>query len=386
MEYNIFNKAINSPGEWLVNLGEYSHIALSCRIRLARNLKQFKFPHYITDTESAALTEKIENIMINNDILSPFETYKMSELSISERRILIERHLISKDLAAKDTGALITRNDEQLSIMVNEEDHLRLQNIRFGLQLKQLWQEIDKLDDFISENIEYAFSEDYGYLTACPTNVGTGMRCSLLVHLPAIAMINRLEKIKSSIKSLGLTIRGYYGEGSEFFGNFFQISNQITLGVTEEETIEKIYNIARKIIEHEEDARKILMQESKIRLEDQIFRAYGLLQNARIISTEETMNLLSLVRLGVDLKIITDIPITMLNEMIVHLQPGHLQMIYGNEIPVEKRDFIRAFLIREYFFKRKESDKSNELNPQKNINKNDSSEEYKPKSEDETNK
>nr|HPG30245.1 ATP--guanido phosphotransferase [bacterium] len=205
----------------------------------------------------------------------------------------------------------------------------------------------------LETQIKFAFSNEFGYLTACPTNAGTGMRCSILVHLPGIIMINQLKKINSAIEKLGLTIRGYYGEGTESIGNFFQISNQITIGKTEEKIIEKIDNIAKQIVEHEKNARKILLQESRMRLEDQIFRSYGILKNARIIATNETMALLSMIRLGVDLEILNNISIKTLNDILIYLQPGHLQKIYANDANLdknpEKRDIIRAQMIREKF-------------------------------------
>ena len=246
---------------------------------------------------------------------------------------------------------LIAEPSEKLSIMVNEEDHLRIQAIDSGLQLTKIWEKISSLDDEIDNKLNYAFSPEYGYLTACPTNVGTGMRCSVLVHLPGIVLIKQLQKIQTAIEKVGLTIRGYYGEGTESIGNFFQISNQITLGKTESDIIAKIDNIVHKIIEHEESSRKILYQESKARLEDQIFRAYGILKNARIISSNETMTLLSFLRLGVNMKIVPEIPVTKLNEILVLLQPGHLQKIAGSEIHQDRRDTIRAQIIREKFLR-----------------------------------
>ncbi|MBP7651995.1 protein arginine kinase [Candidatus Dependentiae bacterium] len=346
---SIFLRISQTPGEWLNSSGPFSDIVLSCRIRLARNIDKIKFPEYMNENESSEVKSDLKNVInLCPSLVSP-EFYEMSELTPAERLILIERHLISKQLANKKEGMLILQNDERLSIMINEEDHLRIQSIDSGLRLFENWEIINKLDQQLETQINYAFSNEFGYLTACPTNVGTGMRCSILVHLPGIIMINQLNKINSAIEKLGLTIRGYYGEGTESIGNFFQISNQITIGKTEEKIIEKIDNIARQIVEHEKNARRILMQESKVRVEDQIFRAYGILKNARIISSNETMALLSMIRLGVDLEIIKNISIKTINEILVYLQPGHLQKLFLKDLNAEKRDIKRAEMIREKF-------------------------------------
>ena len=346
---SIFENAIKTPGNWLLENGPNSDIVLSCRIRLARNLKNELFPHYIKKENSKKLKENLKKIISNCASLNNSEFYEMSDITHSQKMLLLERHLISKELAEKEFGMLAVSSDEKLSIMVNEEDHLRLQAFGSGLQLSEVWEKINKLDDELAEQVEFAYSEKYGFLTACPTNVGTGMRCSILVHLPGIILINQLKSIHKAIEKLGLTIRGYYGEGSEAIGNFFQISNQITLGLSEEQIIDKINNIGKKIVEHEENARKVLLQESKIRLEDQIYRALGILKNARIISTNETMSLLSFIRLAVDLKIIKDITISTLNKILVFLQPSHLQKIANKKLSPKKHDFIHAKIIHEKF-------------------------------------
>ncbi|HPN30064.1 MAG TPA: protein arginine kinase [bacterium] len=350
---SIFNRISDSPGEWLNSSGPFSDIVLSCRIRLARNIDKIRFPEYMDDIESADVKNNLKNaIKFCPSFKSP-EFYEMNQLTPAERLILLERHLISKQLASKKEGMLILQSDEKLSVMINEEDHLRIQSIDSGLRLFENWETINEFDKQLETQIKFAFSNEFGYLTACPTNAGTGMRCSILVHLPGIIMINQLKKINSAIEKLGLTIRGYYGEGTESIGNFFQISNQITIGKTEEKIIEKIDNIAKQIVEHEKNARKILLQESRMRLEDQIFRSYGILKNARIIATNETMALLSMIRLGVDLEILNNISIKTLNDILIYLQPGHLQKIYANDANLdknpEKRDIIRAQMIREKF-------------------------------------
>lgn len=346
---SIFDRITETPGDWLLAEGNHSDIVLSSRIRLARNFTEILFPEFMDNAAADDLKSKMREFAKNCRSLNSPEILEMIGLSQLERMILIERHLISKELANKTSGMLITEQSEKLNIMVNEEDHLRIQSIDSGLQLNAIWEKISELDDEIDSKFNYAFSPEYGYLTACPTNVGTGMRCSVLVHLPGIVLIKQLQKIQTAIEKVGLTIRGYDGEGTESIGNFFQISNQITLGKSEADIIAKIDNIVHKIIEHEESSRKILYQESKARLEDQIFRAYGILKNARIISSNETMTLLSFLRLGVNMKIIPDIPVSKLNEILVLLQPGHLQKIAGSEIHQERRDAIRAQMIREKF-------------------------------------
>jgi len=346
---SLFQNVTGSPGSWLSSTNEESDIVLSCRIRLARNLRKIKFPEYMSSNDAEKIKESIKSAIPFCPALTNPELYEMNKLPNLERLILIERHLISKQLAGKKDGMLIVNADEKLSVMINEEDHFRIQVIDAGLQLTKIWEIINTFDNQLEKQLDFAFSANYGYLTACPTNVGTGMRCSILAHLPGIIMINQLNKIQGAIEKLGLIIRGYYGEGTEASGNFFQISNQFSLGKNEESIIEKIDNIGRQIVEHEKNTRKILLQESRTRVEDQIFRAYGILTNARILSSNESMALLSMIRLGVNTGIIPTLTVKKLNEALVFSQPGHLQKILGKEISAEKRDFFRAQMIREKF-------------------------------------
>jgi len=262
--------------------------------------------------------------------------------------MLVEKHLISPDLSEKNiNNAVALSSEEIISLMINEEDHLRLQVLLPGLQLQEAWEMADKIDDYLEQEINIAFDEKYGYLTSCPTNVGTGLRSSIMVHLPALTMVNRVKKFISAISQLGLAVRGLYGEGTETVGNLYQISNQVTLGRSEDEIIENLIEVTHQIITQERNAREILLKEKEIFLKDQIYRAYGTLKYAYKISVEEAMKLISNVRLGIDLGIIEDIESTILNQLMVIIRPATLQVLKGEEMTIEDRHIYRAQLIRE---------------------------------------
>jgi protein arginine kinase len=231
--------------------------------------------------------------------------------------------------------------------MINEEDHLRLQAMQSGLQLRDTWRIIDRIDDDMSDNLDYAFSEQYGYLTACPTNVGTGLRASVLIHLPALVLTKEIDKVIKGISQVGLTVRGFYGEGTEVIGNLFQISNQTTLGRTEEDIVDNIERCTRQIINYEEEARRTLLADARPQTEDKIWRAYGILANARVLSSHELMSLVSAVRLGASLSIIKSISIATLNNLLMLMQPAHLQKFSGKMMDANERDERRAELVRE---------------------------------------
>jgi protein arginine kinase len=236
--------------------------------------------------------------------------------------------------------------DESLSIMVNEEDHLRIQVLQSGFILKELWQRISETDDRLSAHIDYAFHPQYGYLTACPTNVGTGVRVSVMLHLPALEWTKQLRKVFKAVSKMNLAVRGLYGEGTQASGDFYQVSNQISLGKTEEEIIGTVESVVKQIIRYERKVREALLTESRSNLEDRVWRAYGMLKNCRIISSEETMDLLSSVRMGVNLGLIADLNIGTVNELFIETQPAHLQKREGREIDTAQRDQARAQLIR----------------------------------------
>jgi protein arginine kinase len=272
----------------------------------------------------------------------------MQKLGKPERKFLVERRLISPAYAdSRKPAMLVVGENEYLSVMVNEEDHLRIQSIQPGLNVDEAWQLISHLDDELGEQLDYAFTDHFGYLTSCPTNTGTGMRVSLFVHLPGLALLEELESVLGKLAPSEITVRGFYGEGTEVVGNIFQISNQLTLGRTDDSIIKRMEEVALKLLSLEADARERLMAEQQLRVEDKVFRTIGILQNARMISSVEFLNLLSNLRLGMDLGLIRSENRRLLNELMVVLQPAHMQKIYRDAQEDERRDVRRAQLVRE---------------------------------------
>ena len=278
----------------------------------------------------------------------------VSELDGLDRQFLVERQLISRE-HAESQGARGVAIDpsEQVSLMINEEDHLRIQCMHSGLDLKGAWEQINRIDDLISEQVTYAFHPRLGYLTACPTNVGTGVRVSVMLHLPALVITRQIEKVFRSLQKISLAVRGLYGEGSQAMGDFYQITNQITLGRAELELVEQVADVVPALIHYEREARDFLIKESQQTLHDQVSRAYGILRTAQTISSEETMHLLSSVRMGVNLGLIADLPLPTLNELFIHTQPAHLQKIRGVELNTADRNIERARYLRRYLNPRK---------------------------------
>lgn len=341
------NALINRFAKWLDGSGNESDIIISSRVRLARNLQNFPFPDRSKQNKLRLVVDLIKDAHHKVQSLTDSTFININQLSELDRQFLMERRLISPDFVHRNLPAgLILGKDELISIMINEEDHLRIQSIQSGLEINEAWKVISRIDDELSEVIEFAFSDQYGYLTACPTNVGTGMRVSIFIHLAGLAMNHELEKIiKEKIPS-EITIRGFYGEGTEAMGNVFQISNQLTLGRTESGIINRINNIAESFINMEKEARHQLIKKNRIKLEDKVGRAIGTLKHAKIISSIEFVNLLSMLRLGIDLKLIKHIEKKLLNQLMVLTQPAHLQKYYGKALDSEGRDILRANLIR----------------------------------------
>jgi protein arginine kinase len=337
----------HTSGEWLRGTGPESDIAISCRIRLARNLAQFQF----TNRANAYQKAEIENVLRDRigklEVDPRLEYVNVPGLSALDRQFLVERQLISRELAAAEGPrgvALAPR--ETVSLMVNEEDHLRLQVMRSGFSLDEAWSDIDRVDDLLEERLTYAFSEEFGYLTACPTNVGTGMRSSVMLHLPALVWTKQIEKVFRALQKINLAVRGLYGEGSRASGDFYQISNQVTLGKSETTILGEIRDVIPQIITYERQARTTLLRESRQMLLDKVSRAYGTLRSATMMTSEETMDLLSHVRLGVNLALLEDITIPTLNELFIHTQPAHLQKLMGSSLDGEERNAARARYLR----------------------------------------
>ncbi|SEO77257.1 protein arginine kinase [Amphibacillus marinus] len=341
------NKAI-SP--WMQEEGPDHDIVLSTRIRLARNFTNVPFP---VRAEAEKL-KQVSNWIKEHFDKQSFSSYQeldyisMEGLQSLQKKALVEKHLISPYLVEreKESGVLLSKN-EQLSIMINEEDHIRLQLYFPGLQLEAGLEEAFKLDDWLEDKIDYAFDEQRGYLTSCPTNVGTGLRASVMMHLPALTLTRKIGKMIPAINQLGLVVRGIYGEGSEAVGNIYQISNQVTLGRSESDIIEDLHSVVEKLIERERYARKVLVEQSELRLEDRVFRSYGVLKYSRIIESKEAAKCLSDLRLGIDVGYIKHLSTSILNELMVLTQPAFLQQYAQQALTAQQRDIKRATIIRE---------------------------------------
>jgi protein arginine kinase len=339
----------NSTAQWVKGYGPKNHIVVSSRIRLARNIKDIPFPIKADDKQLEKVLKKIEKIVKDNKDFVNFRIIKIDKLSSISRIFLIEKRLISISLASFDKlhSAFFYNPEEIISIMINEEDHLRLQCMLPGFQLQKVWELINEYDNKIEEKVEYAFDELHGFLTCCPTNVGTGLRASVMLHLPALIILNRLNGLLKSISNNGYAVRGFYGEGTDFQGNLFQISNQTTLGLSEMEIIEKLENVIENLINKEQEAREELMINAKKKIEDQVMRSYGILTNARIISTAEAVNLLSNIRFGIEMGILVKIGYDTINRLMTIIQPGHLQLIKGKKMNQLERGEARADLVKE---------------------------------------
>jgi protein arginine kinase len=341
--------------EWMKGSGPESDIVISSRIRIARNLQSYPFPILATNQQSKEVLDKAVSTLDNGKLngVGPFEFIALSEMNELEKRVLVEKHLISPNLANEArNGAVILSDNESISIMINEEDHLRIQCLCPGFQIKEAWVTASQIDDAFEAKLDYAFDEKRGYLTTCPTNVGTGVRASVMMHLPALVLTQQINRILSAITQVGLAVRGLYGEGSEAIGNLFQISNQITLGQSEDEIIDNLHSVAKQIIGHERAARQKLMAESKSRIVDRVSRSYGILSYAAIMDSKEAAQRLSDVRLGVDLDLIKDVPANIMNELLVMTQPGFLQQYAGEKLSADERDIRRAEMIRERLAKK----------------------------------
>jgi len=334
--------------EWLKGTGPESDIVISTRVRLARNLDGFSFFNWAKPKEKELILNVCKRAIEQSKFVKNSLFLNMKDLSEIDRQFLVERHLMSPEhLTDPEYKALSVDDKEVASVMVNEEDHLRIQILQSGFNVVEAWRMCDEIDTDLGAGVPYAFSARLGYLTACPTNTGTGLRASLMLHLPALVMTGQIGKVFQAISRLGLTMRGFYGEGTEAIGNFFQISNQLTMGHSESDLVDKIISIVGKLIRREESTRNILFTKNKNEVSDQIWRAQGTLKSARIITSQETIKLLSVIRLGVDLGILKDVKKTGINELFMLTQPAHLQKMAGKVLTPNQRDYKRADLIRE---------------------------------------
>ena len=347
-------KAVPDFGlEWLDASGPYSDVVLSTRIRLARNLQGFPFSVRAKPADREAVLSTVTELITREGTLHGAWVVPMRQLDGSGRRLLIERHLVSRDLTgeveseAPPATALIQAQSPPVGCMVNEEDHLRLQILASGFQPAESWRALDRLDEEIGSRIPFAFHHEFGYLTSCPTNCGTGLRASVLIHLPGLVLTKEIHKVLHGLTQVGLTFRGLYGEGSEVVGNFFQISNQTTLGKTEEDLIDHLQKMVRQVMEYESRARSILLRDAPNVIEDKVWRAYGILRHARSLSFEEVMNLLSGVRLGLSLKLLPGPSVYSLNRIMIFSQNAHLELLAGQALAAGEQDVQRASYVRQ---------------------------------------
>jgi len=334
--------------EWLKGTGPSSNIVMSSRTRLARNIDKIPFSNWANRSRLEDVLNIAKDAVRSCNFLKDALFIRLRDVSEVDRLFLVERHLMSPE-HAKDVEykALVVDPKEIVSIMINEEDHLRIQVMQSGLNLRECWRIIDEIDTELSKKIAFAYSAKWGYLTACPTNTGTGLRGSVMTHLPALVFTGQIGKILQAIAKLGLNIRGLYGEGTEAMGNVFQISNQVSMGMSEDDIIDNIERITNQIISREDATRKTILSKNKEALVDRVSRAYGTLKNAHIITSNETVTLLSAIRLGVDLGIVKNMDRRMVNELFILTQPAHLQKLEGKALNSNERDNKRADLIRE---------------------------------------
>lgn len=336
-----------SQSDWLNGSGPSSHLVVSTRVRLARNLAAYPFAGKTSSDDEGMILRQITDASQATASLKGATVLLMGELSEPERRLLYERHLVSRELAGLGTdrpirGSAATIVGSGVVMMVNEEDHLRIQGLSSGLAIGPAYGLVRQVDLELGQRLAFAFHSQFGYLTSCPTNVGTGLRASVLAHLPGLVLTKEISRVLQGLAQVGLTFRGFYGEGSEVVGNLFQLSNQTTLGRSEADLIDHLARVVAQVLEHEETARRILIRDAALELEDKVWRAYGLLRHARILGFEETMNLLSGVRLGVGLGLVSNVGIEVLNRLIIETQPAHLGRIYRDSEGRASLDELRA--------------------------------------------
>ena len=346
----ILDTLTQGVGEWLRGTGPESDIVMSSRVRLARNVAHYPFVSRAAEQDRAEIEKFLRERIATAPVGRSLDYIDVGRLEEIDRQFLVERQLISREHAeAQGARGVAIDGREQVSLMINEEDHLRIQCMHSGLDLAGVWDQIKAVDDQIEKVVPYAFHPRFGYLTACPTNVGTGIRVSVMLHLPALVITRQIDKVFRSLHKISLAVRGLYGEGSQAMGDFYQISNQTTLGKTEEELLEQVGDVVPVLIDYERRAREFLVRETQQNVHDQVSRAFGILRTAQTISAEETMQLLSRVRMGVLLGLIGDVQIADINSLLVRTQPAHLQKLRGVELDTKDRNIERARYLRQHF-------------------------------------
>jgi protein arginine kinase len=340
---------IKTPGEWMRGTGPEAEIVISSRVRLARNVRGYRFITKMDTAERTACEAHIQQQIAESKTIPAGMYLQVHKLDAMDRKFLVERHLISKEHEdAQHHRGVAVSADEAIAIMVNEEDHIRLQVLQSGFQLQEAWRICNRIDDALEERLDYSFSPQLGYLTACPTNVGTGMRVSVMLHLPALVHTREIEKVFHAVAKMNLAVRGLYGEGTEASGHFYQISNQVTLGRTEESIVKNVEEVIPSIVGYEHRARQALLNSAKDRrrLEDRIWRAYGQLKYAQLLHSDEAMMMLSALRMGLHLGVLKDLSMRTINELFVFIQPAHLQKQIGRILEPMERDVRRAEFVR----------------------------------------
>lgn len=342
-----FSTLLKQPAEWMRAPGPENDIVITSRIRLARNLLGHPFPGWARKEDRQTLMEEIQPFLEDLSDMKDSFSEEMTKLSAIEKQVLVERHLISREHAAKGPGCGTVMNRMQtISVMINEEDHLRMQAIRPGLQLMAAYRTLDQIDSTLEDDLPYAFDHKYGYLTACPTNLGTGMRASAMLHLPGLVLSEQINQTIQGANKIGLAVRGLYGEGTEALANLFQISNQNTLGTKEEEIIDQLDRVISQLIDNEKNARMKILEDRPTMMQDQIGRAYAVLKYSHIITSKEALNYVSMIRLGCDLGFIPEEERETINVLLTEIQPAHLQISAKRKLTPEERDILRADIIR----------------------------------------
>ncbi|MCI0404633.1 MAG: protein arginine kinase [candidate division Zixibacteria bacterium] len=343
----MFEELSSKPAAWLSGNGTQAGTVLSSRVRLARNLYRFKFPPAADAEVRKKVVGEVRSAVERSILLKSGKFFQNGELGGTDRDFLVERHVISPEFMKTGEGyGLFLGEDESLSVMVNEEDHLRIQALTSGLEVGKAHELATQADAELAASLAFEYDEEFGYLTACPTNVGTGLRASVLIHLPALVLTREIDSVINRVAKVGWAVRGFYGEGTDVLGNLLQLSNQTTLGRSEAEILEGLEKVTRQVIEYEENARYVLLRDAKEQIEDKIWRAYGILRFARVLTSSEVMNLLSAVRLGLGMGVIKEIPLGLVNELLLLCQPAHLQKFAGREMEPSERDALRAELVR----------------------------------------
>lgn len=333
---------------WISGEGPHADIILSTRIRLARNLERFTFRETISRQQQELVMEEIVEAFRSAGPEDQGQFVRLADLPETDLTMLLERHLVSREMIKfKEASALLIGDGGRLALLINEEDHLRIQALTPGLQLEGSWQIASRTDQALRQRIRFAYHHRFGFLTSCPTNTGTGLRASVLIHLPGLVLTREIHKVLQGLAQIGLTFRGLYGEGSDVIGNYFQLSNQTTLGKSEDELVGHLAQITRQVIEYEENARQVLVRDALDEIEDKVWRAYGLLRCARSMSFDEMMNLLSAVRLGVSMKLLPEIGVSKLNRLLLWTQVAHLEKHAGRALDAREREIERAALVRE---------------------------------------